>query len=140
MAYKLEDGKWSQVSVDQNKVSSDGSGGSKIEASQYLGNQHGNSKSGADKSAQDKYNEVSYNICEGTLKPVVALPQMPSRVCLNVLGVGNMLSGKYYVKGTQLTVDKNGLTQTINVRKTEFGGYTRLTDDSRDSRPSPLIR
>ena len=93
-----------------------------------------------EKSAQDKFDELEWEICTGTLKPVVAIPQMPSRCCINILGVGNKLSGKYYVQSTSVTIDSSGITQSMKVRKTEFGGSLRLTDDSRDRRPSPLIR
>lgn len=93
-----------------------------------------------EKTAQDKYDEIQQSVCKGSLKPVVAIPLMPSRTCINVFGLGNNLSGKYYVTATQITIKKSGLSQTIKVRKTEFGGNLRYTDDSRDGRPSPLIR
>ena len=50
-----------------------------------------------EKSAQDKFDDIQWEICSGTLKPVVAIPCLPSRKCINILGVGNVLSGKYYV-------------------------------------------
>ena len=93
-----------------------------------------------EKSAQDKFDDIQWEICSGTLKPVVAIPCLPSRKCINILGVGNVLSGKYYVQSTQTTISREGITQSIKVRKTEFGGSVRLSDDSRDGRPSALIR
>lgn len=93
-----------------------------------------------EKTAQDKYDEIQQSVCKGSLKPVVAIPLMPSRKCINIFGVGNNLSGKYYVTSTQVTINKTGLKQTIKVRKTEFGGQLRYTDNSRDGRPSALIR
>ena len=99
----------------------------------------GDSANGADKSAQDKYDEVVQKICEGSLSPLIAIPNVPVRSSFNVFGVGNVLSGKYYIASSSLTFSREGISQTIGLRKTEFGGDIRVTDDSRDGRPSPLI-
>ena len=98
------------------------------------------SKNSTEKSAEDKFDEIQYEICEGTVTPVVPIPLFPSRKCMNILGVGSALSGRYYVKSTQATIDKSGINQSFEVRKSEFFGSLRHTDDSRDGRPSVLLR
>lgn len=151
MAHAMDSsGNWSQVSVDQNPTTStDPTGtGTGTDADGTASGDYGNriaeptdvTQTGANKSAQDKYDEVQQSICEGTLKPVVAIPKMPSRVSINIFGVGNVLGGKYYVRSVKCSIKKSGIDQTIEVRKTEFGGTLRMTDDSRDGRPSALIR
>lgn len=132
---------WEQVSVDKNKStevedSAIVDAGSRIEPPEQLDT----SENGAEGSAQDKFDEVEQSICEGDLTPVVAIPSMPARCMANIFGVGNVLSGKYYVSNVSCTFNKSGISQTIRVRKAEFGGEMRKTDDSRDGRPSPLIR
>lgn len=92
------------------------------------------------KPAEDKFDDVQYEVCEGTMSPVVAIPLIPSRKCINILGVGAALSGKYYIKSVGTTIDQEGITQSLELRKSEFFGSIRLTDDSRDDRPSALVR
>ena len=146
-------GSWNVKTVLDNKVSpsetdktsdkkSSGSGkkSSGKKSSGGTGSSNATAKTGASKSAQDKFDEVVLEACDGDLTPVIAIPQMPSRACINVLGVGNVLSGKYYVKSVRLHGSASGFTQSISVRKTEFGGSLRVADDSRDGRPSPLLK
>ena len=98
------------------------------------------SHTSTEKTAEDKFDDIQYEVCEGTVTPVVPIPLFPSRKCMNILGVGSALSGKYYIKSTQATIDSSGISQTIEVRKSEFFGSVRKTDDSRDGRPSALVR
>lgn len=94
----------------------------------------------AEETAEDKFDDIQYEVCEGTLTPVVPIPLLPSRKCANILGVGAALSGKYYMKSISTSIDSSGITQTVEVRKSEFFGSVRTTDDSRDGRPSALVR
>lgn len=102
--------------------------------------QNASKNTSAEKTAEDKFDNIQYEVCEGTVTPVVPIPTFPSRKCMNILGVGAALSGKYYIKSTQVTIDSTGITQSFEVRKSEFFGSLRNTDDSRDGRPSALVR
>ena len=100
----------------------------------------GSNSSSAEPTAEDRFDDVQYNVCEGSMTPVVAIPLMPSRKCINILGVGSALSGKYYIKSIQSTIDSEGITQSMELRKSEFFGSIRNADNSRDGRPSALVR
>lgn len=102
--------------------------------------QNSSSNNSAETSAEDKFDDVQFEVCEGTLTPVVPIPLLPSRKCINILGVGAALSGRYYIKSLSTTIDSSGISQSVEVRKSEFFGTVRKMDDSRDGRPSALVR
>lgn len=74
-------------------------------------------------SVEKKYNNIEINTLTGSLSviPNTTTIKIKAGDTIKLAGLGKYLSGKYYVKTVNRTLDSNGYSQTLEVIKTDFG-------------------
>ena len=90
------------------------------------------SKSDTQSKTEKEYKEIEYNTLEGEVGVVPTSDTVKIKVGNTVIlkGVGNYLSGLYYVSGVNRVISADGYSQTLTLIKTGFGDSLK--------KPSPV--
>ena len=137
MAYKMVynplTGKWDKVWVDEGSSSGSGSGSSGSGSGDSYGgstNPKPNPEtsitapsdlSQAGTQSSKEYNELEYNILEGEAT-IVPNPSLKAKSTVRLQGLGNQLTGNYYVESVKHTFSANvGYEQSMTLSREGFG-------------------
>lgn len=128
MVFNPETGKWEPSYSSSNSSSSNVSNSNKNKGggsnSKPVANTNPTSKVDSQGVADKKYIEIEYNTLEGDVSLVPMYHNFDIKVnqTVQIYGLGNYLSGKYYVSGVKRHLDKDsGYSQELTLIKTGFG-------------------
>ena len=136
--YDPATGKWTQSYTTTKSSSSkdtkkstttkSSSSGSNLTSS----NSNKNSSTG---SVEKKYNEIEVNTLSGTLNFIVTEETIKLKAgdTIKLKGLGNHLSGNYYIKDITRQISSNGYSHSATVIKTDFGSKIKVATSSSSS-------
>ena len=137
--YDPKTGKWTQSytttksssSKDTKKKSTttkSSSSGSNLTSS----NSNKNSSTG---SVEKKYNDIEINTLTGTLNFIVTEETIKLKAgdTIKLKGLGNHLSGNYYIKDITRQISSGGYSHSATVIKTDFGSKIKVATSSSSS-------
>ena len=112
--------------------SSSSSRSSNSSSSRSSGNNLTSSTSDSNSSAgsvEQKYNTIEINTLEGTLNFIVTKQTIKLKAgdTVKINGIGNHLSGSYYVKDITRQISSNGYSHSATLIKTDFGNSLKVS-------------
>ena len=135
--YDPKTGKWTHNTsgTSTSKQSSNGSSNSssppKSSGSSNLSSKSTNSDSSSG-DVETKYNTIEYNTLEGTLNYIATEETIKINPgdTIRLEGLGNTLSGLYYVQDVTRSVSSSGYSHSATLIKTDFGSSLKLNTTS----------
>lgn len=120
--YNPKTGKWTQNTESPTNNSKPKSSGSNLSSSST------DSKSTKGK-VEKKSNKIEYNILTGQLNFIATKLTIKLKAgdTVRLKGIGNYLSGKYYVQDVTRSINSNGYSHSATLIKTDFGKSLKKT-------------
>ena len=137
--YDPTTGKWTQSytntssksssSKDSNSSSSKSTSSGTSKDNLTSTNSNKNSSTG---SVEKKYNDIEINTLSGTLNFIVTEETIKLKAgdTITIKGIGNHLSGKYYIKDITRQISTSGYSHSATVIKTDFGSEIKVATTS----------
>lgn len=117
--YDPKTGTWTKVIVDDDNTGGGNTGGSGDTGTGGSGSSDGDSSSGI---VEKTYKNIELNTLVGTLSyiPTKETIKLKAGDTVKLLGVGNYLSGSYYVKDVTRQVGSEGYTHSATLIRPDF--------------------
>lgn len=106
-----------------NSISSGGGGGNKGKDSGK--GKDSRSGRGKDSTADKKYDEVAYDIVEGTLKVTKADMGLKCREGVNLSGIGSVYSTIWYISEVTISLNATSMSQTLKLHRDSIGAKVK---------------